>query len=102
MPGNMTMKRPHPGIHGIVLHNKMPIRLHQLHVAPLRVPAVNDAAVPGAKTFVQHVHVVPVQMHGVRYRGGVFDNQPHRGCIPRVVDVPFGIVGVRCVALVCK
>ena len=99
MPGDVAVKRPHARVVGVVLHNEVPVRLQQLHVPPLRIAAIdNAAAVPGAHAFVQHVHVVAVQVHGVRDRGGVFDDEAHRGRGARVVDVPLRVVGVGCVA----
>ena len=41
-------------------------------------------------------------MHRVRDRGVVFDDEPHGGSVAGVVDVPFRIIGVGCVAGVCK
>lgn len=102
MPRDMTMERPNPRIVAIVLHDNISIRLQQLHVPSLRIAAIHNTTIPGADPFVQHVHIMPVHVHGVRYGGGVFDNQTYRGSVARVVDVPFGIVGVGCVGRVCE
>ena len=102
MPHDMAMKRPHARIIAIVLHDHIPVRLQQLHVSPLRVPAVHDAAIPGAQAFAQHVHVVPVQVHRVCDGCLVFDDEADGGRVAGVVDVPFWVVGVGCVAGVCE
>ena len=97
MPRDMAVKGPYAGIDGIVLCDDIPVWLQQLHVAPLRVAAVHDTAVPGADAFVQHVHVVAMQMHRVRRRGVVLDDETHRGRAAGVVNAPFRVVGVGCV-----
>ena len=98
MPRDMAMKRPHARIDGIVLHDYIPTRLHQLDVSALRVRGVDDAAAPGARALAQHVHVVAVQVHRVRDGRGVFDDQAHGGRGAGAVDVPFRVVGVARVA----
>ena len=102
MPRDMAMERPNARIDRVVLHNDISVRRQQLHIASLWIPTVHDTAVPRARAFVQHVHVVPVQMHRVRYGSRVFDNQSHRGGGAGVEDVPFRVVGIGCVAGVCE
>ncbi len=102
MPRDVAMERPHARIGAVVLHDDIPIRLQHLHIPPLRVSTIHNAPVPEAQAFIQHVHVVAVQMHRVGGRRSVFDNQAHRGGIPRIVDVPFRVIGVGGVADVCE
>lgn len=102
MPRDMAMERPDARIVAVVLHDEIPVRLQQLDVPPLRIIGVHHAPVPGAHALVEHIHVVPVQVHGVRDRGGVFDDEPDGRRVAVVVDVPFGVVGVGGVGGVCE
>lgn len=48
MPSDMAMEGPHARIIGVVLDDEEAVRLHDLHVAALRVGEVCDFAVPGS------------------------------------------------------
>ena len=61
MPSNMTMKRPHPRIIRINLHNNIPLRPQNLDIPPLRIPRIdNRRPIPLSHTFIQHKHIMPV------------------------------------------
>lgn len=105
MPRDMAMERPHARIVREILQHDIPrsgrrAGLHELHVAALRVGLVHDGAVPGSDAFGQDVEVVSVEMHGVRGREGVFDDDADGGVGAEVVGVPLRVVGVGDVALV--
>ncbi len=73
--------------------------MYDLHIATLRVGGVNDGgSVPGAGSFSEDEHVVPVQMDGVCEESRVRDVDSHGGVGAEVVDVPFWVVGVAVVA----
>lgn len=100
MPRDVAMERPHAGVVRLVLQHEVPVRLHELDVAPLGVGLVDDGAVPGAGAFGQHVEVVPVEVHGVGGGEVVVDDEADGGVVAEVVGVPLGVEGVGDVALV--
>ena len=88
------MQRPHAGVVGVDLDDKIAGRvrraLQELHIAPLRVLRVGDRSVPGAEAFRQDPEVVAVEVHGVRERGAVADDEADGGVGAEVVNVPLG------------
>lgn len=100
------MQRPHAGVVGVDLDDKIAGRvrraLQELHIAPLRVLRVGDRSVPGAEAFRQDPEVVAVEVHGVRERGAVADDEADGGVGAEVVHVPLGVVGVGGVAEFCE
>ncbi len=96
----MAMERPRARIIRIVLNNNVSERRQVLRISALGIFRIRDAyAIPLAGPSVQDVHVVPVEMHGVR--GGVVvpDVDADGGIRAEVHDVPFGVVGVGIVLL---
>ena len=99
MPCDVAMKRPHPRIHRVVLHDNVALLLQYLHIPSLRILRVHyRRAVPCAHAFGKDVHVVAVQMHRVDGAGGVVDDEADGVVGAGIVDVPFGGVGVAVVA----
>lgn len=69
------MERPDTRVGRVELHNNVPVGLHLLHIATLRVGRVRDSAIPcKAGASGQDIHVVTVQVDRVRRGGVVADN----------------------------
>lgn len=109
MPSDVAMQRPDTGVIGVVLNDQVSrLRnaiddcggLQHLDIASLGVLDVGDGAVPGANTLSEDVEVVPVEMHRVSGGDLVFHDDADGVVVAEVVDVPFGIVGVRDIAKV--
>lgn len=95
----MAVKRPRSRIIRIVLDDEVSERRQVLRIPALGVRRVIDVAGPLTGAGGEDVHVVAVQVHGVR--GGVVvpDVDADAGVGLEVDDIPFGVVGVRVVLL---
>jgi len=86
------------------LHNQIPIRTNDLSVTPHRIRRIDDrGAVPAAYTLGENLHVVAVDMHGMR--GGEADgrqDQAEDSGVAHIVDLALGseVVGVSELGLV--
>ena len=105
VPRDVAVERPHPRVIRLVLQHDIAgvgrgTGLHDLHVAALGVLLVDDRAVPGSDALGEDVEVVAVEVHRVVLCKFVFDDDAHGAVVSEVVDVPFGIGGIRDVALV--
>ena len=105
MPGDVAMERPHAGVIGLVLEHDIArsgrgAGLDELHVTTLGVGLMDDGTVPGADALGENVEIVAVEMHGVGSREFVLDDDADGTVVSEVVDVPFGVEGIRDVALV--
>ncbi len=102
MPRDVAVERPHPGIIGRELQHKVTTGLEKLRVSSLRILSI-DCAVPLARAFSQDPEIVAVEMHGVGDTGALVADYQTDGAVgAEVVDVPLGVEGVGCVALICK
>ncbi len=116
MPRPMTMQRPYSRIillplqHDITRRRGQRIRnrsiqrlLNNMRVPSLRVIGIGDVAVVVTVAFGEDEEIVSVEVHGV---GGVevgdvvAEDHADGGVGTEVVDVPLGVGGVRCVAVV--
>jgi hypothetical protein len=62
----VAVERPHARVaSGIELDHDMAVAADLDDIAALGVASADDAAVPGARAFVEDVHVEAVQMHRV-------------------------------------
>lgn len=79
MPGNMAVKRPHPGIaRRVKLEHDVSTPPNQEDVAALGVGWPDDCfVVPLAGAFVQEIHVEAVKMHGMSLKIGLL--------VPRII-----------------
>lgn len=94
MPRDMAMERPDTGVVQVVLHDHVAVRADELDVAALRVGRVDDAAaVPVSRAFGEDLHVVAVEMHGMRGGRRIIDDDAHGAVGAEVLDVPFVGVG---------
>jgi hypothetical protein len=99
MPGNMAMEWPNTWIIRRELHHHMSKCSNLLDISSLWVVGICEGcSVPVSRSFVQDLHVMTVEMHGVCSGSGVVYNDADRGVAAEVLDVP--LCGVRKVALV--
>ena len=62
----MTVERPNAGVVRVELKDDVAVWTDHLHVASHGIRGVHDrCAVPGARAFVEDIHVGAVQVHGV-------------------------------------
>ena len=99
VPRDVAMERPDARVIRGDLPDQVTICSHELHVSSLRVRlSGNGNAVPISVTFVKDLHVVSVQMHGVRCGGWVVDYDANGSVAAEVSNVPF--IGVGEISLI--
>ena len=76
--------------------------LQYLDIPPLRIIWVDSRPIPSASAFVDYPEVVSMKMHGVSGREEVADDDLHRCILPKVVDVPLRVIGIRGIPEVCE
>ena len=97
------MKRPRPWIISIKLNDQMSKRRKILRIPSLRILRSHDRdAIPRARSVMENVEIVTVQVHGVGTAVVVVDYNAD-GCVGlEVYDVPFWIVRVGIILLLSK
>lgn len=101
MPRNVAVERPQAGVGRVELHHDVPVGLHLLHVAALRIARVGYGAVPRETgPGGEHPHVVTVQVNRVRGGAVVADDHAHAGVGSQIADVGEGVEGhIACIRL---
>lgn len=100
VPGDVAVERPDARVIRVVLDDEMTRRgrrtgLQDLDIPSGRVCWIDGGSVPSARPFVDDPEVVSVEMHGVRGRKEVANDELHGRVLPEVVDVPLRVVGIR-------